>query len=443
MALTHALSTNNYGPARLIVATSAANGTHTTLAGAMADAVSGDTIFLRDSVTENVTITAGVNITAWSGGSSNTPAITGKLTMTAAGTSTISGVDLITNSDNFLVVSGSAASIVNVNNCYLNCLNATGISFSSSSGSSSINIANCFGNVGTTGIAIFASTAGGTLNIQFSNIANTGSATTACTMAGGTLNIAYSSISSPMAISSSTAGTFQDVRMQLPTNTAVITLSNTAAISFFDGFYSSGSASAFSVGAGTTANIYGSNISSTNTNAITGSGTLVYSAIIFSNTSSLTNVSTQTGNNINTGGISFDAGTNVLSSYTVGTYTPTIVGGSVAGSTTYSLQNGYYTRVGNQVTLYGRTNFTNATGTGNAVFGAFPFTVKNQTNYIPVGSCYTETTAWPASKTSIVFEPTLNTITGVIYGIQTSAGQSIVQMANTTWNTNYTVTYQI
>ena len=86
MAFTHALSTNNYGPAKFIVATSAANGTHTTLASAMADAVSGDIIFMRDSVTENVTLTPGVSITSFAGSpSSSQVSITGTLTMTGAG----------------------------------------------------------------------------------------------------------------------------------------------------------------------------------------------------------------------------------------------------------------------------------------------------------------------------------------------------------------------
>src|SRR6187549_2813926 len=101
MSFTHALSTNNYGPRKFIVATSAANGTHTTLASAMSAASAGDTIFLRDSVTENVTITPGVNIVGpVNQGTLNVPTITGTLTMTGAGTSTVSNVILTTNSAN-------------------------------------------------------------------------------------------------------------------------------------------------------------------------------------------------------------------------------------------------------------------------------------------------------------------------------------------------------
>lgn len=118
MTFTRALSTNNYGPAKFIVASSSANGTHSTLASAMAVATSGDTIFLRDSVTENVTLTPGVNISSWGSGSSlnatGRASITGTLTMTGAGSCTISGIQLQTNAAALLAVTGSAASVVNL-----------------------------------------------------------------------------------------------------------------------------------------------------------------------------------------------------------------------------------------------------------------------------------------------------------------------------------------
>jgi pectin methylesterase-like acyl-CoA thioesterase len=67
MTFTHALSTNNYGPAKFIVSSSAANGTHTTIAAALTSASTGDTIFIRPGTyTENLTLKAGVNLTALS-----------------------------------------------------------------------------------------------------------------------------------------------------------------------------------------------------------------------------------------------------------------------------------------------------------------------------------------------------------------------------------------
>ena len=295
MALTHALSTNNYGNPRLIVATSAANGTHTTLASAMADAVSGDTIALRDSVTENVTITAGVNVISLSsGGSLNVPSITGTLTMTAAGTSTISGLRLVTNSAALIAVTGSAASILNVDNCYLNCSNNTGITFSSSSSSASINLTDCEGNIGTTGISLFSHSSAGTMQINYSRITNTGVTSTASTVSAGVLNTSYSDLQFPITTSSTSAVGFGYSNFNtVATNTITLTLGGSGIQSVKYCGVQSGSASAISIGS--SAVVQFCEINSTNTNAITGAGAIVYSSLVFSGTSFTINTTTQTG----------------------------------------------------------------------------------------------------------------------------------------------------
>src|SRR5580693_990207 len=192
---------NNFGVSKWIVNSTAGLGTHTTLATAMSAASSGDTIFLMTSVTENVTITPGVNITAWSGGSANTPSITGTLTMTGAGTSTISGLELITNSAAIISITGSAASILNVNDCYLNCTNNTGITYSTSSASSFLNITNCSGDIGTTGIALFSHSSAGRMRIRSSSFTTSGSSTTASTCSAGTLDMAFVYIQNPVTTS--------------------------------------------------------------------------------------------------------------------------------------------------------------------------------------------------------------------------------------------------
>lgn len=55
------------------------------------------------------------------------------------------------------------------------------------------------------------------------------------------------------------------------------------------------------------------------------------------------------------------------------TYTPTYVGLSTAGTTTYTTQDGWYTRLANVIFFNGRVIWTNATGTGTAVV-SLPFT---------------------------------------------------------------------
>jgi hypothetical protein len=58
----------------------------------------------------------------------------------------------------------------------------------------------------------------------------------------------------------------------------------------------------------------------------------------------------------------------------MGTYTPTYTGGTTAGTTTYSNQEGRWVRLGPVVYVWGRVNWSAATGTGNARI-SLPFTI--------------------------------------------------------------------
>lgn len=298
MAFTHALAINKYGNSKLIVATDAAYGTHTTLASAMADAVSGDTIFLRDSVTENVTITPGVNIAAWTGGSLNTPSITGTLTMTGAGTSTISGLRLVTNAAAIIAVTGSAASILNVNNCYLS-MGSNAITYSSSSSSSALNLNSCNGDITAGSTLMFAHSSAGSMVMRYCNIQNTGASTTANTLSAGTLNLFQTLLSNPLTTSGTTA-TFANNYSFINCNTLNVTAlthgctaAGGAASNF--GNYASGSASAISISASCSMRSYNDNIGSNTTNAVTGAGTITFSSMSFYGTGVAVNTTTQTG----------------------------------------------------------------------------------------------------------------------------------------------------
>lgn len=282
MTFTHALSTNNYGPCKFIVATSAANGTHTTLALALAAASVGDTVFLRDTVTENVTIPAGVNIAAWQGGYVNTPSIIGTVTMTAAGNSTISGVRLVTNGAAAIAVTGSAASVLRVYNCDLDFTNNTGITFSSSNASAIIAFYNCTGNLGTTGIGIYTHTSPGVLSFISTYIDNTGGSSTASTNSAGAVGMSVVGIFSPISVSGTGTFTiFAGFLNSQATNSTSITTANTAQVRIYQSSISSGTATAISIGTGTTVTIYNDvAISSTNASAISGLGSVQYGTIV-------------------------------------------------------------------------------------------------------------------------------------------------------------------
>jgi len=289
---------NMPGTAKWVVNPTANLGTHTTIASAIAAASSGETIFVTPGTyTENLTLKAGVDIVSFTGEDS-TPNVTiiGNATLSTAGTVTISNIRLQTNSAAFLTVSGSAASIVNLNHCYLNSTNATGISYSSSSASSSINVFDCMGNLGTTGIGLYTMSSIGSLSFTQCGFTNSGASLTASSNSAGIVFFAYSVLASPVSSSSAgfTSSTYTFFVCTALNVTALTTAGTGLSSCYYCGFFS-GSASAISVGSGTTLTSISCTISSTNTNAITGAGTLISNSTLFSGASHQTNVTTQSG----------------------------------------------------------------------------------------------------------------------------------------------------
>jgi hypothetical protein len=71
---------------------------------------------------------------------------------------------------------------------------------------------------------------------------------------------------------------------------------------------------------------------------------------------------------------------NTLDDYEEGTWTPTIKGTSTAGTGTYSVQVGTYTKVGRVVYFQGRITWSAHTGTGDMQIAGIPFTALSTTN---------------------------------------------------------------
>lgn len=143
-------------------------------------------------------------------------------------------------------------------------------------------------------------------------------------------------------------------------------------------------------------------------------------------------------------GISFDSGTTTLSNYSIGTFTATIVGNSVAGTTTYSTRSAYYTRIGNLVQIQVGIGISAATGTGNIVFGGFPFTIKNQTSGSTTGPIQLQSSnTWVASTTDIVLLGISNTTTAWLSSVGNGVAFGYVQLANTTWTAFFQLVHQI
>jgi len=287
MTFTHAVSTDNYGPAKWIVDASAANGTHTTIAAALTSASSGDTIFIRPGTyTENLTLKAGVNLTAFVS-DAQTPNVTiiGKCTATFAGSATLSGIRLQTNSDNCVSVTGSAATIINLFSCYINCSNNTGILNSSSSGSSLVFCSECTGDIGTVGIAIFSNSGGGGLKFNSCIFTNSGGSTTANTCSGtssGALSAFDVQFNSALTLSSAASILLEYCQFTILTSSG--TSSGTVLFCY---------SSDVVIGAGTTITLCSCIVNSASTNVLTGAGTLNYAFIAFNGASSGHNVTTE------------------------------------------------------------------------------------------------------------------------------------------------------
>jgi len=84
------------------------------------------------------------------------------------------------------------------------------------------------------------------------------------------------------------------------------------------------------------------------------------------------------------GGITFNGDTaaaNALDDYEEGTFTPTFTGASTAGSITYVVQDGRYVKIGKQVTLWIRFQYSAFSGSAGTIrVGGFPYASESGTH---------------------------------------------------------------
>ena len=261
--------------------TPGARGTFSTIASAIAAASSGQTVFIRaGTYTENLTLKAGVNLIAFKGTEQNNSVqISGKMTANFSGTGVIlSNIDFTNTGDNILLFSGSSITALQFENCFFSAVNTTAISITNSNASAFLKFNNTTLNLETTGIAYYVSTGAAQVFFYYCTLGNTGSSTTASTNSANPVVYRWCTISTPLA----TSGTglldlrFCDVATG---NTTAITTAGTGTLEVFETFINSGLATAISVGSGTTARVHGGVIASTNTNTISGAGTLEYEGV--------------------------------------------------------------------------------------------------------------------------------------------------------------------
>lgn len=284
--------------ARFIVGDLTKGANYTTITAALAAASSGDTIFIQTGTyTENLTLKAGVNLTAFgcdgiSGFGSSFNAsnviILGTVTASYNGMCVCSGIQFKTNGAAAIATSGANTSNLVLNACSVYAANSTGITLNSAN----FNVAlyNCRLLVDSTN-NYFASTTGGMsfTACQFSNSGSPSASTTAvsnisfigCTMAG-------------VSVTTSSTGTVTVTGCYWNyAGATLLTMAGTGTSTITNSILLSTTASIASIGSGTTLIITNCNLSSSNAAVLTGAGIIESSCLCFSNTSSVINSTTQ------------------------------------------------------------------------------------------------------------------------------------------------------
>ncbi len=90
--------------------------------------------------------------------------------------------------------------------------------------------------------------------------------------------------------------------------------------------------------------------------------------------------------------------------YDTGTFTPTYLGGTTAGVTTYTLQQGAWVRLGNVVIATGTVVWSAATGTGAANI-SLPFTSQNVANQFFSGSVRVDGVTFANGTPEVIVSP--------------------------------------
>lgn len=423
---------NLYGTSTFIVDSSAAKGSHTTITSAIASASSGDTIFVRPGTfTEDFTVDKSLNFIAYDAinrYATISATITGKITISTAINVGFTGFQFTTNSDNSFNVTGNGAT-VNISNCYFNTTNANSINATGNS-STNILLENCSGSFASTRTLFITTNA--LIWIKNSYLKDVAGTLAASTSSAGIVTLINSSIVFPLSVTSTGSIQAEYTVFGPQTNVLNQTWITTAGtgVSYLNNceFYS-GTSTAVSIGSGTTVNLIQGIVNSSNTNAIDGAGTSTIDAVSFVGTSIKNNVTTQ----------------NYAQLGAYGTWTPTLIGGSTAGSTTYTTQVGQYHRIGNLVWLQGTISISAATGTGDAKIGGFPFTVKNVSSGNPIGSIMIDASGWtwPVGKTSIAIYGQTNATTALVGTSGTAGGLVNLQMTNAAASFYFTLVYEV
>jgi hypothetical protein len=134
------------------------------------------------------------------------------------------------------------------------------------------------------------------------------------------------------------------------------------------------------------------------------------------------------------------ADANTLDDYEEGTWTPTALGGTSAGTTTYvGSPLGFYTKVGNLVNASAYIGISAMTGTGNMHL-SLPFASNQNMNH--VGSAGTYDLNWPSAGSIVSYSVASHPYARIHVSVD-NGPDAIVQTENGSWELYYSVAYRI
>lgn len=231
---------------------------------------------------ESFTLSPGRTITGLGGDQSNpNVVINGKITVNQVGRVSISNVSLESQGDYFLEITGTDPCVVDLNDCFFSCIDHSGINNACIDTQARLNILDCEGDLLTTGICFLEDSSTGQTRILNSNFLNTANSVEPNKKSEGRLNIFSSFFPCPWTFSSddNTSGLFSTNFDCSVINTTAWALTGTSSISIVQCSLSSGTATALTIAANCIASVSNSSVNSTNTNVISGLGTLGFNGL--------------------------------------------------------------------------------------------------------------------------------------------------------------------
>lgn len=422
-------ATNKFGDHNYIVDPVLGRGSHQTFTAAIAAALaafpSGNVnIMIRPGTyTENFTLPANFNLIADVGDAPTKHVVLqGTVTMTGTGQYGITGIYFKTNGATSISTTGTNSVAINFNNCFFE--STANYSITNTNVNASYNLDSCYANITTTtNTAGFLSSTGGSININNGKFSNSGLNTVGGVLiSGGQIKLYNTESYFVYVLTGTSVANFVNSSFDTSfTSTGCVT-NNSTGVCFFSGCkFTEVNIPCITLGTGAILGLVNSFV---NCNYIypinqTGAASLFIDAVGCSPLTGVFNVSSITPYKINYarfGQITFD-GTNYLSNYATGSFTPTAVGLTTPGTGTYALRGGLYTRVGNLVRAKVSLQWGAHTGTGILGITGLPFTSANHAGFIEYSSGYFYN---GATSYDILYQVQANQTT--VYGVIPGAG---------------------